>query len=299
MIHCGFFNAVDGDRKYDAEQMGSIFDGIIQDGVYMTIGDRLSVKAGTGMNVIVGTGRAWFNHTWTINDSEEVIEIEQSPVSEIISRIDAVVLEVNKSDETRNNTFKVIKGIEAESPEKPELLRSENINDYALAYITLKGGVTSITNSMIEIVVGTSETPYVTAPLEKVDIDVLLKQWESEFDEMIDKDVDEYQALTRFFKDHYDHDMDAYNKQFRDWFESVRYALVIDSNVAVRLEGQIQAIRPMTNDMVDKAIVHSVTKEPYEEDTWPDFPTYEEEFPLYPGTNPDDVIIEPDDEDNN
>ena len=60
---CGFFNSENGDRKYNAEQMSAIFDGIIADGVFTTIGDHMAVSAGTGMQVLVGTGKAWFDHT--------------------------------------------------------------------------------------------------------------------------------------------------------------------------------------------------------------------------------------------
>ena len=34
----GFYNSINGDRKYNALEMSSIFDGIIVDGVYMSIG---------------------------------------------------------------------------------------------------------------------------------------------------------------------------------------------------------------------------------------------------------------------
>lgn len=306
MIHCGFFNAVDGDRKYDAEQMGSIFDGIIQDGVYMTIGDHLSVKAGTDMNVIVGTGRAWFNHTWTINDSEEIIELDRSPVSEIISRIDAVVLEINKSDETRNNSFKVIKGIEAEEPEKPELIRSENINDYALAYITLKGGVTSITDSMIEVVVGTDETPYVTAPLKTISAETLLKQWESEIKNNIKQTGDD---LLDFKNETILDCLTWYNNQkttFDNWYKTVHTILTIDDTVAARkVIDAIGLIRGMDGYQIDHALLgrdnpYSDTDKPLSEMIQTSMPPteYEEELPLYPGgTNPDIEIIP--DEDNN
>ena len=66
---CGFFNSQNGDRKYNAEQMASIFDGLIKDGVYDTVGDIFAVTPGTGMQVRVGSGRAWFAHTWNNNDA--------------------------------------------------------------------------------------------------------------------------------------------------------------------------------------------------------------------------------------
>jgi len=59
----GFYNSVNGDRKYDAIQVSSIFDGIVKDGIFMSIGTSFRVKAASGMTVNVGVGRAWFNQT--------------------------------------------------------------------------------------------------------------------------------------------------------------------------------------------------------------------------------------------
>ena len=66
----GFYNSVSSDREYDAIDMGRLFDGIILDGVYAALGDYFMVtENGTpDMNVVVGTGRAWFDHTWSYND---------------------------------------------------------------------------------------------------------------------------------------------------------------------------------------------------------------------------------------
>lgn len=50
----GFYNSRNHDRRYDAIQMSSIFDGIIRDGIYMSIGDHMIVKADAGMMVTVG-----------------------------------------------------------------------------------------------------------------------------------------------------------------------------------------------------------------------------------------------------
>ena len=104
----GFYNSINGDRKYNALEMSSIFDGIIVDGVYMSIGDALNVKSSGGMGITVGTGRAWFNHTWTLNDSVMPLTIESSDV--LLNRIDAVVLEVNNDSDVRKNTIKIVKG---------------------------------------------------------------------------------------------------------------------------------------------------------------------------------------------
>ena len=41
----GFYDSTGGDRKYNALQMGSIFDGIIQDGVYANIGNAFQVRS--------------------------------------------------------------------------------------------------------------------------------------------------------------------------------------------------------------------------------------------------------------
>ena len=54
----GFFNSLNGDRKYTAEQLSSIFDGLITDGVFDSIGDILATVPGSGMQVIVKSGKA-------------------------------------------------------------------------------------------------------------------------------------------------------------------------------------------------------------------------------------------------
>ena len=68
-VSSGFFNSLNGDRKYNAAQMSAIFDGLIIDGVFASIGTAFAVKAAGGLTVNVGVGKAWFDHTWTVNDS--------------------------------------------------------------------------------------------------------------------------------------------------------------------------------------------------------------------------------------
>ena len=184
-VTSGFYNSVSGDRKYNALQMSSIFDGIIEDGVYNSIGDRFSLTAGEGNTVIVGTGRAWFNHTWTLNDADYPLTIE--PAEVVLNRYDVIVIEVNGSNAVRKNSIKVIKGTAGSSPSKPTMANGDNnIWQHPLGYIYVPAGSSSVSQSNIEYVVGTSECPFVVAAVQSVDIDALVAQWQDEFDTWFD-----------------------------------------------------------------------------------------------------------------
>ena len=50
----GFYNSKEGDRRYDAIQMSSIFDGIIQDGILQHVGTAMVVKESEAMIINVG-----------------------------------------------------------------------------------------------------------------------------------------------------------------------------------------------------------------------------------------------------
>lgn len=176
----GFYNSKNGDRKYNARQIAQIFDGIILDGVFMTIGDCFAIKPSSGMSVTVGSGRAWFDHTWSYNDSEMIMTATESDV--VLDRIDAIVLEINGNDSTRKNAIKWVTGTAASNPVKPNLINIDKHHQYPLGYITIPANSTEITAANIEYVVGTSECPFVTGVLQGMNIDNLIAQWNAEFD---------------------------------------------------------------------------------------------------------------------
>ena len=176
----GFYNSINEDRKYNASQMAKLFDGVLNDGIFMSIGDKLMVSANTGMNVSVGTGRAWFDHTWTLNDSILVLPVAASEL--LLNRIDTVVLEVNNTEAVRANSIKIIKGAGATVPVAPTLVNTSEIHQYPLAHIYVGVGVTEIIAANITNKVGTSETPFATGVMQGMNIDALVTQWESEFD---------------------------------------------------------------------------------------------------------------------
>jgi hypothetical protein len=175
----GFYNSQNGDRMYDATDISSIFDGIIKDGVFMSIGDAFIVSAANGMQVKVGSGRAWFNHTWTYNSVASLHAIE--PADIVLNRIDTVVLEINASEEVRANSIKVIKGTPASNPIAPTLINTELVHQYPLADIYVGANVTEIIPANITNRVGTEACPLVTGILETLDSAPLLAQWNSAF----------------------------------------------------------------------------------------------------------------------
>lgn len=179
-VTSGFYNSLNGDRKYNAEQLSSLFDGIITDGIFMSIGTALIVAPNTGFNVSVGVGRAWFKKSWLDNDSEHIVTVDAADV--ILNRIDAIVIEINSSVDVRLNTIKYIKGTAATNPVAPTLTNTDFVHQYPLAYISIPAGVSAITGAMITNKVGTTECPFISGVLESVDASTLLAQFQSEFD---------------------------------------------------------------------------------------------------------------------
>ena len=180
-ITSGFFNSVDHDRKYTAEQMSSIFDGLVGDGVYASVGDHFAVKpaSGAGMSVSVGSGRAWFNHVWVYNDSPLVLTLAGSDPT--LNRIDTIVLEIDSRVSGRTSSIKVLTGSPASSPQRPSPSSSDDLHQYVLAYITVNAGTSTVTQNNIQQWVGMSGTPYVTSIVQTTNLDELWSKWDTQF----------------------------------------------------------------------------------------------------------------------
>lgn len=194
-VSSGFFNSLNGDRKYNAAQMSAIFDGLIIDGVFASIGTAFAVKAAGGLTVNVGIGKAWFDHTWTVNDS--ILPMTAPEAEVLLDRIDAVVLEVNGTESVRENTIKFIKGNPSSAPSRPTLTNEGNVHQYPLCYIYRKYGTAVINQADITPMVGTESTPFVTGILQTISLDELLGKWQDELDRFTDarsQEVDDWIA---------------------------------------------------------------------------------------------------------
>lgn len=219
-ILSGFFNSVNGDRKYDTNDVSSLFTGIFADGVFKTVGNNFMVKASSGMEVTIDTGKAWFDKHFVENTALLPKTVDQSEV--LLDRIDAYVIEIDDTEPVRAAAITYIKGTPASKPQKPELVKTEKKTQYPIAYITVPHGATSITNANIEIMVGKSECPFAVGVIEGVDIDNLFVQWEAQFGEWMTNE----QLL------------------FAAWFENIKGQLSEDA--AGHLQVQIDALSTIT-----------------------------------------------------
>lgn len=217
-VSSGFFNSLNGDRKYNAAQMSAIFDGLIIDGVFASIGTAFAVKAAGGLTVNVGVGKAWFDHTWTVNDS--ILPMTAPEAEVLLDRIDAVVLEVNGMESIRENTIKFVKGNPSSAPSRPILTNEGNVHQYPLCYIYRKYGTAVINQADITPMVGTESTPFVTGILQTVSLDELLGKWQDELDRFTDarsQEVDDWIAQEE--------------SDFTTWFDKMKADLQQEQTV--------------------------------------------------------------------
>lgn len=180
----GFFDSLNGDRKYNTLQLSSIFDGIISEGVYATYGNHFMVSPVSGMQIKVGSGRAWLDHTWTLNSTDYPLTVEDAEV--VLKRIDTVIIEVDRRDSGRINRLRILKGTPASSPSAPTLTNTDTLKQYPLANILVKPNVTEITTADITNRIGTSALPWVTGIIDHVSAEELVQQWRTEFDTLLD-----------------------------------------------------------------------------------------------------------------
>lgn len=178
----GFYNSLAGDRKYAAGDFNRMFEGVLTQGIFSTVGQALVVSANPGtMTINVGTGRAWLNLTWTYNDSNLVLTV---PASEsVLNRIDTVVVEVNTDQAVRANAIKIIKGTPASSPVAPTLSNTATLKQYPLADIFVGAAVTQIVAGNITNRIGVAGgTAFITGILTSIDASTLLQQFQGAFE---------------------------------------------------------------------------------------------------------------------
>lgn len=178
-LTCGFFNSISGDRVYNADQISSMFEGLITDGIYEDVDDAYVVTASSGMVLNVGTGRAMVSGKWVKNTSPIAVTINPSHV--LLNRYTAIVLRLDISG--RDITVEMIDGEAASTPSKPSIVRNGSYYDLLLAYVYVPAGATSISQANIEDQrANTTYCGWVTGIITQVDTSTLFLQWQNAYE---------------------------------------------------------------------------------------------------------------------
>lgn len=182
-ISYGFFNSVNGDRLYNADDISNYFLKLISNGVFATPSNAMQVQAVSGMSVNVSAGWGFINCKWLNNDAPYTLTLDAADI--VLNRIDRIVMRLNADSSHRNMELAIIKGTPDATPTAPALTRvTGGVWELSLAQIYVGANVTEITQANI-----TDERPdtsvcgYVTGLIDQIDTANLFAQYNAAFNE--------------------------------------------------------------------------------------------------------------------
>ena len=140
MERSGFFNSSGGDRVYDATDFARYFGCLASNGIFWASASNLKVSPGIGVKVVVEPGSAWINGYSYENTSP--LELPLETPHGVNARIDRVVLRLSMPERHIHAAVKT--GAPASTPEPPELTRTSDIYELALADVTVPRAAVSL-----------------------------------------------------------------------------------------------------------------------------------------------------------
>lgn len=213
-IRSGFFNSVNGDRKYDASRFAEYFASFIGNGVFPNPSDGLQVMANDDMTVTVKAGKCWINGYIMINDDDYILEIE--PADGVLNRIDRIVARYDVVD--REIRLEVKKGTFASEPTAPDLQRDADAYELALADVYVTAGAISITQANItDLRLNSELCGIVHGTVEQVDTTTLFAQYQAWYQQTTGQAETDIEAIKQQFQD----DINQFLQNWHDWFTNI------------------------------------------------------------------------------
>ncbi len=196
-ITSGFFNSINGDRKYDARQIGMYLGKVVSSGVFPNPSTNLQVTAAGGMNIQVHPGRAMIDGHWMDNDGVHVITLEDADMA--LARMDAVVMRLDENDGARAIGLEVKKGSPSAAPVSPVMVREGYVQEYCLALIYVPPTKNDGTQEIIQANItdtrpDTSVCGWITSLIQQVDTSTLFMQWQDAYQRFYDASGVEFTA---------------------------------------------------------------------------------------------------------
>ena len=236
----GFFNAKNMDRTYTAEDFTSYLSSIICNGVFDTYGDSFSMTVGTGTQIVIGTGKAWIDGHYFINDTAYTLDLSKY-VDESLSRYVTIGISCDVSENVRACKLEVKSGTAATSPSIPVFENTESKKFLTLAAVYLKGGTKTISSSNIrDMRADEKKCGYVKCVLGKCRVSEMLVATEhmtNKMNEMVGK-IDALQSAVDTLQLKVD-DLTGDIVSTGSLGKNIYYVLYSNGNVLVRGSGEI------------------------------------------------------------
>lgn len=231
-IRSGFFNSVNGDRKYDARRFAEYFATFIGNGVFPNPSDNLQIISNNDMTITVKPGKAWINGYILINDDDYILEID--PADGVLNRIDRIVARYDVVD--REIRLEVKKGQFSSNPVAQNLQRNADAYELALADVYVAAGAVSITQSNItDLRLNSELCGIVHGTVEQVDTTTLFNQY-----------VDWYTTTTGQAETDIEAIKQQFQAEFDAWFAGIKD--ILDESSAGNLLNLIEEHKNDTNN---------------------------------------------------
>lgn len=199
-IRCGFFNSVNNDRKYNAEDMGRLFEGVISDGVFSSVESKFEIEpVPQTMNLLVNNGKAWFHERYFEIYNPETVTIRTTNIN---SRIDAICICINTNESVRAGSIEVVEGSEAEEPSKPDMPIEDGVYYIPIAWVTIEGNDNVSTNLDITSNIGNATDPIESyrCPYSEPSLDPRRAVYAYEGDSEADPHLSKFIHITKSFQ---------------------------------------------------------------------------------------------------
>lgn len=247
-VTAGFFDAVEHDRTYYADQMNNPYKRIVSNGVFATPDGTPStdfqVTSNGTMILSIAPGNGIIAGKWF--ESKAIIPITVPGNTGIVPRIDSVILQVDLRIEGRVGNVVYRTGEPAEEPEPPLIDQVDNVVEYRVANIYVAAGADAINQSDISDMRGSEECPWITSLIYQVDTSELFRQYQaayaSTFEAFTESAEDFYQTATG--------DYEEYKEQQQSNWEAFIEGLAEDLTVSTNVISLNSLYTPTTDTKI-------------------------------------------------
>lgn len=222
-VNCGFFDAINNDRLYSADQMNRPYKRIISNGVFATpqgtpSTDFQVLSASSGMKINVSPGDGLFGDKWFSNPSTITITVPINTA--LVPRRDSVIIQVDTRTSGRAGSIIYRTGTANANPLPPSLSTASGVYEYRVANIYVAASAQNINNDAIVDLRGSSECPWVTSLIYQVDTSTLWQQYQTAYQNQYNQYTAEFEAYEA-----------QRQEEWEQFFDNLTQDLTVSTNV--------------------------------------------------------------------